>query len=344
MALAIILAGCKGKTQNPGSSGNNDLNGEVSINFSNCDLVVITDGQMQFYDGVQQQLKPYFLEKDSVVNALFINQQELFYSVSNKDGLILKHLSLDDKNPQPEMIANWQLPLDRCIDERGGKVSAMWLSDDGDYLGIQKDFSWDGEFYGFTDMSACHLVDGKVFEQEELDAQDYDYLHFFHEDLPYQLFEQRGSSYYYVSDKDEHCLTDNLDLMGYLKIEDEWELEDLDFMPRAFSPDGKAILFSAIMPWGDFGVSTYCVSSLDGDFQRILEGSEAYDVTPKWLSDGSLVFASYEMASEDDPNYENYWQGMKPCVRITTPDGNTKVLCQGVSFATKPVSNKEMVN
>ena len=80
------------------------------------DAVLISHGQMQFYNRATQKLTPYEAETDSVVNVLFDKSDHLFYTAAHQQALTLKSLDLTESHPQPKVCTNWKLTLDQITD------------------------------------------------------------------------------------------------------------------------------------------------------------------------------------------------------------------------------------
>lgn len=308
MTWFIMLMGCATNNSQPETTSGDDS--------SNSALVVIDHGQIQFYNFDTQELVPFTVETDSVVNAVFTEDGYLYYSVAKGQGLVLKRLNADASDPEPEYCADWGLTLEQCVDEHLGGIAALMVSDDGEYLGIYRDFEW--ENYGFAGLMLYRLADGKVLDAEEM---DYSLVHFY------------GSGE--LTARWNGSLSDQLDFVSYFGLEDPEELYELDYESISTSPDGRMLLYKAVMPWGDFGCGPFCVSSLDGSMQMILEGSEIHDAAPKWLADGSLVFVGADkMDYAEDAEYMlgKYY---KLYLGLMAPDGTIRVISHATAFAVR---------
>ena len=85
------------------------------------------------------------------------------------------------------------------------------------------------------------------------------------------------------------------------------------------SPKGDRVVFGAVTGWGDFPHGPYCIASLDGKYQMILEGTDiSYEEGPSmaWLDDGTFLYIANFMA--DVENFE-------PAIMAISPDSTEPV-------------------
>ena len=313
-------------------------NGDKNTNtFANCDIAMLDKGKIVFYDAQSKKCHPYTAENDSVVNAVYADENTLYYTVSSMGNLQLKRLDLQQKDPKPVFCTNWNLTLDDCLDEVRGQTSTLLLSDDGRYIGISTDFAWD--VYGLTGIMLYEPETGNLFEYDYEDEKTAN-LDFYKDKIGYRSFDTAEGELYFYNTAGENCLTDQIDFSSYFNADPE-DLEDMDYYAISFAPVGDWVLFSASVPWGDFGIGPYCISTWDGEQQMILEGTDIWDREPEWLEDGSLVFISTEQMPETSPEYENYPDGLKPCIRLMTPNGTHRIISYATDFVAKPFGEEE---
>lgn len=304
----------------------------TSVKPSDCEMALLDKGKIVFYDANSNKSLAYMAETDSVINAEYADEHTFYYTVSNQKGLQLKRLDLQQPDPKPVFCIDWNLTLDDCTDEIRGYASMLIVSEDRNYVGIMKEYSWD--VYGLTKIVLYERNTGKVLEYDYEDDRFSD-LVFIKDKIVHRSFDSDEGEFYFYNTEGENCLTDQLDFAGYFGVDPE-ELEDLDYYAVSFTPIGEWVLFSASMPWGDFGYGPYCVATWNGEKQMILDGTDITDREPEWLKDGSLVFISADQLPESSPEYESYHMGRKPCVSLMAPNGKIKIISHANDFVVKP--------
>ena len=280
---------------------------------SDTDLVIVNQGRLSFYDVETQELTPFEKETDSVLNLLFDNENHLYYSVSKDGNLMLKMLDLNASSPAPKKCADWNMKLESAIDMMSGEVSSIFWDKSRENILI---FKTDYEDYLLKTLIYNTKTEKvrEVGEEETWDiygiGHDFDASHFYDE----------GHNLYYASPEGEVCLTDRIDF--YHAFEDESEVEDMSLSPEGLSPDGKQIVYSATIFWGE-GWGYYGIANLDGSSQRLLKDSDIWDFTPRWLPDGSMVYVGDKK------------------IKLIGTDNNTVTISEGKTFAVKPFGEKK---
>lgn len=315
--FAIMALGFMGCDINPKPAANGK---------SDVDMVIIHQGQMQFYNHATQKLTPFEAETDSVVNIAFDNNNHLYYTAAHQQTLALKVINLSEANPQPALCANWQLTLDQITDLMFGTgASIIFMDDSMENLYMMKSSFDDDNPIGVEVFNiASGSTKGLTFEEyQPVNSPSYAKDHFYNEQ----------GKLYYVTPEGKVCLTDKID---FTSVFEEGDLVDLFFYPNDISADGKQILYEADIEIGE-GWGYYCVASSDGQQQKILDGSDSWTLAPKWLADGSLVYVGEEPRPESDPAYSD-WNTTRHCIKIMDPQGLTSTLVSDArEFYVNPV-------
>lgn len=295
--------------------------------ISDTDLVIVNQGQLSFYDVETQELTPYEKETDSVVNLLFDDNNHLYYTVANQDKLTLKMLDLNDASPAPKKCADWNMTIEEGADMMTGEASnLLWDSNKERIIMYKLDFE---EF--FMKPVVYEPQTGKVRELAE--DENYNIYH----GLNISRFYEENHNLYYATPEGSVCLTDLIPFTKY--FEDLEDPDDLCLEPCAISPDGKRLVYSVIMLWGE-GWGYYGFANLDGSSQRLLKDSDIWFATPAWLADGSLVYVGQTERPKNDPAYSE-WNPTQPCIMLLGPDNKATQLSLGKLFAVKPYGEKK---
>jgi len=298
--------------------------GVMSCDSNNprVDVVVISHGQMQFYNHATHKLTPYEAETDSVVNVLFDKSDHMFYTAAHQQSLTLKSLDLSVPHPQPKVCANWNLTLLQITDmmyETGAMGMFMDESLENLYL-MRNIFDDDDPTYVEVYNIASGTIKGLTIEEyEPVNSSSIAQDHFYNE----------NGKFYYVSPEGRVCLTDQIDLRS--ENLDGMDLEDLYYSPSNMSRDGKKIVFASNFEVGE-GYGQYCVADSDGQHQMELDDSNIWTVPPQWLADGSLVYVGGEPRPESDPTYDPDWNATRYCIKIMDPQGKASLLASDAEY------------
>ena len=320
LMMSVVLFSCKSKDKAEAQKDDkvvadsiveDSIVEDTSLKIANCDFMYFRGNKFCFFSIERMDSIVYEGETDEIVNYSFVpGTLGLYYTVCKDSMMVLKYIDFDSEEPTPKHIVNWDLSCNDCITETYGTYSALRVSDDGRYFGVNYDFSWDG--YWFTkikvyDNELHKFVTSqnteklyRYFESSSNDVEDED-----DEEITYSSFyeagaddddeESEGSSYnyYYGSEGDGGvCLTDKL----------KFESTPEEFNFSGISPKGDSVVFGAVTGWGDFPHGPYCIASLDGKFQMILEGTDiSVDDGPAmhWLDDGSLIYVANYTEDEE---------------------------------------------
>ena len=286
------------------------------------DMVLLEDGKMVFFNNATQEKSTFITETERVVNAVYDNNNQLYYTVSGANQqLTLKKLDLNAADPQPQTCVDWQLTLDDITSHFTNQIYPLLWDYKHENILMSKN---NPEDFFISDFVACNLASGQI---KKLDFEEYRELsgktyckamdHFFGEE----------QSLYYVSEEGKFCLNDNIDFKQAFPDDDT---EDLGFTPLSVSPDGSKVVYSAVMYIGE-GWGYYCVSTCDGHSQLLLNDSDIWDDAPSWLADGTLVYVGHEVVSPNEVENDN-----PSCLKTIAPDQTVKVISNAESYVIKP--------
>ena len=110
--MALGIMGCN-RTQTPQPQQEK----KQLVALAKCDMVILEDGKLVFYDNATQETTTYTAETDQVLNAVYDDSNHLYYTVAKAadQHLALKMLDLNVTDPQPKLFADWQLTKEEII-------------------------------------------------------------------------------------------------------------------------------------------------------------------------------------------------------------------------------------
>lgn len=317
------------------------------VDLTQCDMAMLDNGKLSFYNSTTAVMTPFEAEKDSVVNCVFTGDNKVYYCVACKPKILLRCVDLEQADPQPQELADWGVPYEKCVTETYGTVSPLEYYRGKNTLGLNHNFSWDG--YWFTDKKLYNIETGEITDwtwkweeeyqrmrnrdDEEQTEENYHYISTANE---LQEYLTRSEGQYYLTDgngDDIACLTDQIDFSKY--VSDPEYASDVDFEYVSSSPDNLKVLYMAILEWGDFAHGILAVSSTDGKLQIPLEDTDCTGFTAEWLDDGSLVYVGEEPLSPDDPDYNANWHYRTHCIKRVYPDGHIDIIAHCGEFVKK---------
>lgn len=317
------------------------------VDLTQCDMLMLDKGKLSFYNSTTAVMTPFEAEKDSVVNCVFTGDNKVYYCVACKPKILLRCVDLEQANPQPQELADWGVPYEKCVTETYGTVSPLEYYRGKNTLGLNHNFSWDG--YWFTDKKLYNIETGEITDwtwkweeeyqrmqnrnDEEQTEENYHYISTANE-LQEYLTVSEGQ--YYMTDGNGDniaCLTDRIDFSKY--VSDPEYASDVEFEYVSSSPDNLKVLYMAILEWGDFPHGILAISSTDGKLQIPLEDTDCTGYTAEWLDDGSLVYVGEEPLTPDDPDYDANWHYRAHCIKRVYPDGHTEIIAPCGEFVMK---------
>lgn len=265
------------------------------INISGYDFMYVSGDSFVFYKIDKHEKLAFKVEKTDIFNyAIKSDKHSAYYSVCENDKLILKYIDFNAKKPAPKVIAEWGVKCEDAITQTYDTNSDLLVSKDERYVGIEHDFSWDG--YWFTKVKIYDTKEGKFVdtsnEGEECYRCEYfrdDESYGDEENSIYSKFENSTNeesieySFYYLPNEDTGiCLNDKLNL------EDAGEC-----YLHSVSPKNDRVVFSVVTGAGDFEHGPFCMSSLDGKHQIVLQSTDmsvGSGIHGTWLPDGSFLY------------------------------------------------------
>ena len=309
VTLALFFAGC-GQNNNKPTGNNTDTPETTTVEATPAaqfDLFYVEGGQLYFYDLETDAATHYANETDSIVRAALSKKNVLYYSVVKDGDLLLRSLDLNAANPMPEQLADWEVEVEGRTEMDG--FAQMYLNYEETQVALERDVRW---FAGLVYNLAVYDIDSKtvtvhklyeeVMEDDEfIDFRDLPdnsgFKRWGSSDSPFTMderLENVASDIYYVGGGLRTCLTDQISMDDFSDI----GIGKEDFNVEAsMDPTGKKALIGYDIVLGDGVIGYYYVSSIDGQQQVELQGSDYETSDPTWLPDGSLIYLGYNDGS-----------------------------------------------
>lgn len=319
ITLALGFASCN-------HDGGGGAESEAKAGF---DVAILDNGKLSFYNAADKVLTPYEKEQDSVVNVLFTDPDHLYYTVSKDGALSLKMLDISAEKLESVLCADWNLTTEEAVDFVTDVVSRISYDTYGNNIII---FAFDPE-----EGYACPFAYG-IDSHKVRKMNDEEFFSIYYSDFNESRFYSENHRFYYAGPQGKVCLTDKIDFASLFSEENEYE--DLEFGVTSMSPDGKNVLYSAAVYWGE-GWGYYCVANIDGTSQIVLEDSDLYHGFPAWLADGSLVYVGDAPLPENDPEYDEDYNTTQPCIKLLDTQKNISTVALGRTFAVRPVTSQK---
>ena len=332
-SLVVLLAGCGQKQANPSQNNaapqTTEASTDVTAPAEQYDLFYVEEGAIWFYNLDTHYSDRCNNETDSVVRAVLSKDNVLYYSVAKDGELLLRSLDLKVANPMPETLADWDVPVEGRTELDG--FGNMYLNYEETQVALERDVRWFAGLYfnlAVYDLAAktvtVHQLYREVFDGDE-------FMNF--EDLPDNSgFDRWGpanassnstgdplenvdNEIYYVGNGQRVCLTDRIDMdevFGFGLSKEEFDVD------ASMDPTGKKALIGYNVGMGDGTLGSYFVSSIDGQQQMELTGSDYETSNPTWLPDGTLLYIGYNDG---------------PALCLLEPDGRLHTIAQSEIFA-----------
>lgn len=314
LVAALVVSGCDRKPKTVKTAAATDV--------SNTEMVILSNGQMQFFDFETNTLMPLESETDSVISVVYDNDK-LYYTVAKNDiqNLELKVIDLNETNPQPKLCADWQLTEYEVVGYvYGFDVSSMQFDANRENIYL---IPADMESVNYDGTVVYNIATGKV---GRVTAEEFFTTDRRGNKVPYDHFFFENGMFYYASPEGKVCVNDKIDFS--VLFTDENQMNDREYFPVAVSPDEKQLAYSVGLYWGEeWGF--YCIANSDGSKQTMLTDSDITGIEPGWLADGTLAYVSYR--NEDGP-----------CVKLIDPNGKASVIASHADrFYIKPFADAE---
>lgn len=313
--MSILFLGCQERSLAKGA-----------VDYSQSDFVFFKDGQMSFYNATTGVATPFTKETDSVVNAVFSLNNELYYTVSDHGKLKLRYLNLAEDDPKPVELADWKLDVRDAVNWIGGPYGDMCFNEDHTQIALGSDM----QYYVYYHLSIYDLKTKKVTKHTQY--QDDEYGYYWEEApgkvefTPYNPKRIDLSEFYYDWEERQ-------DDMGIayrkgdklIELCDRLDPESGEVRPLDVDPKHEHVLFLMIRSIDIEGVSgDYAFASLDGKKQCFIPYCDPMmRRDPQWLKNGSIVFFSF------DEDYE-------PMLQVMDVNENIKLVGNSMDYVVKP--------
>ena len=303
-----------------------DMAEQEIADLSGCDMAILDNGKLLFYNSEEQVLTPYEAETDSVVNSVFVGDK-LYYCVPENGKMVLKSIQLDIPGAQPIKVADWGLDYEKCVTETYGTVSPLSYYAGSKMLGLWHEFSWDS--YSLLEQKLYNLETGEITDWDYSELLENDPAQTEEDDPRFlERFLQARDGQYWFVEIDPVCLTNEIDFASF--ISDPDYASEPDFQYVSSSPDNSKVLYMAILEWGDYPHGPLCISNVFGTYQVALEDTDCSEFKAQWLADGSLVYVGFEQL-ETGKEYSK-WENSVPVVKRVYPDGLWESFFRGNDF------------
>ena len=300
-----------------------DMAEQEIADLSGCDMAILDNGKLLFYNSEEQVLTPYEAETDSVVNSVFVGDK-LYYCVPENGKMVLKSIQLDILGAQPIKVADWGLDYEKCVTETYGTVSPLVYYKGHNMLGLWHEFSWDS--YALSQQKLFDLNTGEITDWDYRTWQDEPTQGDDDERFLERFLKTEDGQLWFV-EVDATCLTDQIDFGRYISDPDYASEPDFEFVSA--SPDNTKVLYMAMLEWGDYPHGPLCISDVFGTYQVALEDTDCSEFKAQWLADGSLVYVGYEQL---EPGEYSKWENSTPCIKRIYPDGTWESFFRGNDF------------
>ena len=335
--MVLFVVGC---TSN---NGNSKAEGKRLKSMADYDIVYLENGNLVFYNIDLKRGYTYKNEKDSVVNAAFLNDSVLYYTVSTNKNLVLKSLVLNDQDVQPEKVLDWNLKVDDCENIIDGNLGDMCFNPQRTKIALYSDMVSAVQMYSklsVFDLQSKTLRQVVLFKYnpetgEIIQSDDaYDFTPNYDANLYGQDFEfDEFGNLYYIKNGTKISMTDQLVYRDIFRINPKSSDKYVNVYPVSTDPQISKVLFTARLPWGNYKHSTYCVSTLDGLMQLPLDAAMT-KVAPKWIKNGALVFVAQQRDNEG--KLVTKADGKPACqVKVMDPSGQISIIGDACDFAVK---------
>ena len=323
LLFAIMAFGLSGCDHNPLPA--QTKTSDAGAPLKGCDMAIFDEGNVTFYNSRTNSLIPFADEQDRVINGVFLNVNEFYYTVVIDDELYLKKVDLLASHPAPVMLTDWDLKLSDCFVDSCG-YAAMSSYSNVPMIGIQHNMAetemfcefQDDRFYLPDDNTKSEGWPDEINMGDGADEREIQLLNdqdlFKQEEVEVEGADEDKSYYYYVPDAsgdEQICISDKIDFESF-KTEYSYEPQ---FELLGLNPQRDCVAYSALIDWGHVGHGPLCFATLDGKVQKALY-YDCQEACYGWLANGKLAF------SDEDG------------IKTVSPDGTIKKICSGDKFVT----------
>ena len=296
------------------------------MSYKSADFLYVEGGDIYFYDVESRKAMRYPNESDEVVDAVCTTHGMVYYNAVSNGRLLLKRINLNKTDPMPTVLADWNVDLEEENEYGYPPYGEMYLDQEENRLCLEVELTWlvgtfsNLEIYDFISKTVTKYERYGYDPELDMEVDFPDESNFDRYVLPKNfdpaLFEDTDCLYYFGRGR-HICMNDQIDDLDLLSI--DLEGFALDHLPIAIDPSGTKLLFEGIGVLGDAAVGYYAVSTLDGIEQQVISDLEEMGPMPRWLKDGSLLFAGYDSDSalfmmDPDGEIHTIAHTMKFCV------------------------------
>lgn len=297
LLFAIMAFGLSGCDRNPLPAQAKMSDAVDVAPLKGCDMAIFDEGKVTFYNSRTNSLIPFADEQDRVIQGVFLNENEFYYTVVIDDELYLKKVDLLASHPAPVMLTDWDLKLSDCFDDNCGYAPMLRYSN-VPMIGIQHNLEkmycefMDDRYYLPDDNTKSEGWPHDVNMGDGADEQEIQLLNdqdlFEQVDVEVEGADEDKSYYYYVPDVSSEvriCISDKIDFdsfKGEYSYEPQFELLGLN-------PQRDCVVYGAAVDFGHVGYGPLCFATLDGKVQKAL----CYDYNGAcfgWLANGKLAY------------------------------------------------------
>lgn len=244
---------------------------EKQSSMMGCEMAIVDNGKLTFYNSTNNTFVPMVDEKDRVVSASFFDEDILYYTVAIGDELYLKKIYMAAYLPEPILLTDWDLKLSDCYSEKCGKTAKMESYLDIPLTGIESGVH--EEACVFTGVKYYNRITG---EQTDYWPEEFDYG---------------------VDIAKEEQLRKELGLLNMKKFDLNLggNVEENALELYSISPSHECIAYATYLelsPTG--GQGPLCFATVDGKMKMVLEGTDVQNMYYGWLNDGRLAYSDDE--------------------------------------------------
>ena len=253
---------------------------EKQASLEGCDMAIIDNGKVTFYNSTTNTFVPFVAEKDYVVNGAYYGAEDFYYTVAIGDELYLKEVFFNyGMSAYPSIITDWELKLSDCYSESCGMVSSMHHVT-AKSPNVPFGVLLTGIDCGM-DEDLCVFSGVKYYNSESRMKTDY------------------WPEEYSADDEfaEREKLMNELKLVNLSRFDLDIpsEVEENKLEVYSISPSHDCIAYAYYTDLGPKGGSgPLCFATVDGKVKMALEGTEVQNMYYGWLNDGRLAYSDKE--------------------------------------------------
>ena len=251
---------------------------EKQYSMRGSDMAIVDNGKLTFYNSTANTFVPMVIEKDRVVNATFVEEDALYYTVAIGDKLYLKKFYTASETG-PVLVTDWDLKLGDCYSENCGMVSSMYPA-----IAKSADEPYGDLLIGIDcgmDEDLCVLSGVKYYNSESGVITDY---------WPAE-YNTDGE----FAEREKLMNELKLANLSRFDLDIPSEVEENKLEVYTISPSHDCIAYAYYTALGPKGGSgPLCFATVDGKVKMALEGTEVQNMYYGWLNDGRLAYSDKE--------------------------------------------------